>query len=93
MILKLKFIISLYKMSYLQFNPYSKPKYTQNQISNAKKVLFNLEDRDLLLALNTHQVFYYAADENFWEQRSIKNDLNNKPSDITWKKYYLSQFI
>lgn len=85
-------------MSYLSntakgYIPHAKPKYSSSEIEFAKKVLFQLEDRDLLPLLNSSLLYYSAADEQFWQQRSIMKKLYNKPNEITWKKFYLSQFI
>ena len=85
-------------MSYHQamgrgYLPPSKPKYTREEINYAKKILHHLEDKDLLLAVNVNHLFYLSADEDFWQQRSVKKRLNNKPPNTTWKNYYLSQFL
>jgi hypothetical protein len=85
-------------MSYLQamaagYSGPSKPKYTPDQINWAKKMIRHLEDKDLLVALNVDHLFYLVADEDFWQERSVKKGLYNKPSNITWKRYYLSQFV
>lgn len=85
-------------MSYLNnmakgYIPHAKPRYSNIEIEFAKKVLFELEDRDLLHILNSSLLYYTAADEQFWQQRSIKKKLYNKPGEMTWKNFYLSQFI
>ena len=85
-------------MNYLEamakgYLPPAKARYSREEINHAKLILLELDDKDLLRALNMNHLFYISADEDFWQRRSLKKGLRDKASNITWKKYYLSQFI